>query len=512
MPPPTLPSGYTGRVRFDENGNMLSRYVIKQIYPGRPLQQASVALIDTSAEHHITRLHDVTWDYVMPVDLGFKPEDVLPAPTIPPGSNSSPPVSVCSRLCGVGEYSIKKEQLCCWECRKCRDNERTVTNNTACEICPTFYWPNPHTNLTTCELIPPDFPSKSSAIVILEISLSVAGIASSILVFAAYVYFRDERIIKAASRELSFLQLVAILLGYITMLVYAAPPTHERCATAFFLFCLTFNWIYAPLLVKAVRIYRIFHSAAKGARQLKVVSPVSQVVLSSTIVLGQVLICVIVTILDHPSARLTQLVRTDRYVELSCDMTLSGMTSFLCYNLTLVLLCSVLAFKTRKLPDNFNESRFISMCVSTTLVIWLAFIPTYLTSSRQYLKTLLLSLALLLNHSVALVFLFVTKIYAVLYRQTPIPGFSAGGSDQGLGTGLEGSVGGCGAGAQLTTTTTSSSGHNSHHLLSRFRTSASVAKSSASLTGGVMGQKTGTPAAPPPAVACFNNRVNPLPT
>lgn len=101
-------------------------------------------------------------------------------------------------------------------------------------------------------------------------------------------------------------------------------------------------------------------------------------------------------------------------MELSCDITLPGLASFLAYNLTLVLLCSIFAFKTRKLPDNFNESRFMSMCVMTTLVIWMAFIPTFLTSSRQYMKTLLLALALLLNHSVALVFLFISKLYAVV--------------------------------------------------------------------------------------------------
>ena len=110
----------------------------------------------------------------------------------------------------------------------------------------------------------------------------------STLVFIAYVYFREEKVIKASSRELSFLQLVAIFLGYVTTLVYTAKPTHMNCATAYFLFCLTFNLIYAALLVKAVRIYRIFNSATKGNAQLKAVSPVSQILIASSIVLGQV--------------------------------------------------------------------------------------------------------------------------------------------------------------------------------------------------------------------------------
>ncbi|KAI8770780.1 metabotropic glutamate receptor, partial [Biomphalaria glabrata] len=71
------------------------------------------------------------------------------------------------------------------------------------------------------------------------------------------------------------------------------------------------------------------------------------------------------------------------FVELSCDWTIPGLTSFLGYNLILVFLCSFFAFKTRKLPDNFNESRFISISVYTTLIVWLAFVPTYYTATRQ---------------------------------------------------------------------------------------------------------------------------------
>ncbi|XP_059142364.1 metabotropic glutamate receptor-like [Physella acuta] len=117
----------------------------------------------------------------------------------------------------------------------------------------------------------------------------------------------------------------------------------------------------------------------------------------------------------RPTAKKTQPVATEKFVELNCDMTLPGLSSFLAYNLVLVSLCSVFAFKTRKLPDNFNESRFISMCVSTTLVIWLAFIPTYFTAGREYVRVLLLSVSLILNHTVALVFLFLPKVFAAVY-------------------------------------------------------------------------------------------------
>lgn len=128
----------------------------------------------------------------------------------------------------------------------------------------------------------------------------------------------------------------------------------------------------------------------------------------------QMLLCVFIYVTFRPSTKSNQPVPTEPFVELFCTITLPGLASFLTYNLLLVFLCSVLAFKTRQLPDNFNESKFISMCVSTTLVIWLAFIPTYFTAALGSTRVMLLSIALLLNHTVALIFLFFPKIYAAV--------------------------------------------------------------------------------------------------
>ncbi|CAG5116837.1 unnamed protein product, partial [Candidula unifasciata] len=125
-------------------------------------------------------------------------------------------------------------------------------------------------------------------------------------------------------------------------------------------------------------------------------------------------LCTITAVVYAPEAKMTQPIRTEKYVELSCDWPLPGLGSFLAYNIILVFLCSIFAFKTRRLPDNFNESKLITLCVYTTLVIWAAFIPSYFTASSQTVKTLLLALSLLANHTVVVAFLFLPKIYAAV--------------------------------------------------------------------------------------------------
>lgn len=113
-------------------------------------------------------------------------------------------------------------------------------------------------------------------------------------------------------------------------------------------------------------------------------------------------------------------------VELNCLNPFLGLASSLTFNILLVVACSYYAFKTRSLPDNFNESRCIVLCIYTTFVIWLVSIPSYLTTTKAYHQSIVLAAALLLNSSVALMTLYAPKIYAVTHLNPHNPGSNPG--------------------------------------------------------------------------------------
>ena len=104
-------------------------------------------------------------------------------------------------------------------------------------------------------------------------------------------------------------------------------------------------------------------------------------------------------------------------VELACEVPTGGLISFLAYNLPLVFICTILAFKTRHLPDNFNESLFIAMCVTSTLILSNCFIIVYTLSPLKSTRITSIALALLCNQSVALIFLFLSRVYAVIFHK-----------------------------------------------------------------------------------------------
>jgi len=64
-------------------------------------------------------------------------------------------------------------------------------------------------------------------------------------------------------------------------------------------------------------------------------------------------------------------------VILKCRIEDSSLLFSQIFNVLLIVVCTVYAVKTRKIPENFNESKFIGFTMYTTCIIWLAFLPIY---------------------------------------------------------------------------------------------------------------------------------------
>ena len=92
--------------------------------------------------------------------------------------------------------------------------------------------------------------------------------------------------------------------------------------------------------------------------------------------------------------------------------------SGIAYPLVLLDVCIYYAIITRKIPEAFNESKYIGLTVYTTCVVWLSFFPIYFMSSDNLdIRTITLSVTCMVSASVVLACLFAPKIYMVLRKQ-----------------------------------------------------------------------------------------------
>ncbi|XP_017659151.1 PREDICTED: metabotropic glutamate receptor 2-like, partial [Lepidothrix coronata] len=174
---------------------------------------------------------------------------------------------------------------------------------------------------------------------------------------------------------------------------------------------------YSALLTKTNRIARIFSGVKEGVQRPRFISPTSQVVICMALISCQLIIVIIWLLVETPGTG-KETEPDKRYiVTLKCNNRDSNMLISLTYNVLLIVLCTVYAFKTRKCPENFNEAKFIGFTMYTTCIIWLAFLPIfYVTSSDYRVQTTTMCISVSLSGTVVLGCLFTPKLHIILFQ------------------------------------------------------------------------------------------------
>ena len=265
----------TVKIKLDENGDAYARW---RIYQNQNGTTALIATYDETEEPKLRlSMELINWSmfsHFSTQNLTIQNQTVRT------------PESVCSKPCRPKEYLIQQELPCCWDCRKCYVNEYIV-NGTSCQPCPFGQWPDEDT-ATYCTIIEKTYLKWSSWITLLLAGVIVFGLFFTI--YAAIFYFRkrQEKIIKATTRELCCIILFGTSMAYLIGLFYFFKPAYWSCLINRHGFNLSVILIYAPLFVKTNRVYRIFHAGKKGIKRAKYIDTSTQIMISTVLILIQV--------------------------------------------------------------------------------------------------------------------------------------------------------------------------------------------------------------------------------
>ncbi len=179
-------------------------------------------------------------------------------------------------------------------------------------------------------------------------------------------------------------------------------------------FC--FSVCYSAILTKTNRISRIFRAGKRTTKRPKFISPESQLVICASLVACQVIISLIWLITSPPIAGAFYATRDDH--QLVCEAAIGDayMIGF-SYPILLILICTMYAIMTRKIPEAFNESKYIGFTMYTTCIIWAAFVVIYLsTSHNMQVRLATMCFSISLSATVALICMFTPKLYVILLR------------------------------------------------------------------------------------------------
>ncbi|KAM8904449.1 extracellular calcium-sensing receptor-like [Spinachia spinachia] len=346
----------------------------------------------------VARYEVVNWQRGSNDSIQFKPVGYYDA-SLPPGQKfvlqteaiiwpegkTELPVSVCSKSCRPGTHKVlqKGKPVCCYDCKTCAEGEiSNSTDSNHCKKCPEEYWSNQ--NRDACVLKNVEFLYFTEVMGIILVFFTLFGVFLTLIVATLFLINKDSPLVKANNSELSFLLLFSLTLCFLCSLTFIGRPTQWSCMLRHTAFGITFVLCISCVLGKTLVVLMAFRATLPGSNVMRWFGPPQQRLSIVAFTLIQVLICILWLTINPPFPYKNKNYYKEKII-LECTMgSPVGFWAVLGYVGLLAMLCFVLAFLARKLPDHFNEAKFISFSMLIFCAVWIAFIPAYVSSPGKF--------------------------------------------------------------------------------------------------------------------------------
>uniref|UniRef100_A0A8C5MYK4 G-protein coupled receptors family 3 profile domain-containing protein n=1 Tax=Leptobrachium leishanense TaxID=445787 RepID=A0A8C5MYK4_9ANUR len=326
------------------------------------------------------------------------------------------PISVCSKSCPPGFWKAARrgEPVCCYDCVPCPQGEiSNQTDSFTCIKCPWDMWPNPEKSNCLPKVI--EYLSYEEP---LGTTLACTSTFSSfvpVIILKFFLQFKATPIVKANNYSLSCLLLLSLSFCFLCSLMFIGFPKPENCLVRQAAFGMVFSLCVSCILAKTIMVVFAFMATKPGSNLKKWTSPWMSYMIISICLLLQFILCVTWLSFEPPFLE-KNIVTQPRLIILQCNE--GSPTAFWCmlgYLGLLATISFVVAFLARKLPDSFNEAKYITFSMLAFLSVWVSYIPASLSSQGKY--TVAMEVFAILASSWAIVFcMFAPKCFIILFR------------------------------------------------------------------------------------------------
>uniref|UniRef100_A0A3Q3MGU6 Olfactory receptor C family, n1 n=1 Tax=Mastacembelus armatus TaxID=205130 RepID=A0A3Q3MGU6_9TELE len=326
------------------------------------------------------------------------------------------PTSVCSDVCPVGtrKAQIKGKPTCCFDCIPCADG--TIANLTGaadCTPCPQEFWSNERKDQCIPKTV--EFLTYHEPMGIAITVVSILGASLSLATIMVFFHYRETPVIKASNSELSCFLLFCLFLCFLCPLTFIGRPTVWTCMLRHTAFGVTFALCISCVLGKTIVVITAFKATVPGNKIARKFGPAQQRIIVFSCTLIQIVICILWLELKPPFPDMV-FRYSNKKIVLECNTgSEAAFYAVLGYIAFLAITCLVLAFLARKLPDNFNEAKFITFSMLIFCTVWITFIPAYISSPGKF--TVAVETFAILSSAFGLfICIFAPKCYIILIK------------------------------------------------------------------------------------------------
>uniref|UniRef100_I3IW00 G-protein coupled receptor family C group 6 member A n=1 Tax=Oreochromis niloticus TaxID=8128 RepID=I3IW00_ORENI len=311
--------------------------------------------------------------------------------------------SKCTDSCqpGYSKTSVSGQPHCCYQCEPCfKEFESNL--NILMILCSSKCLPRKI-----------DFLKWGDVYLIVLLSFTSLGAVLTIVVGIIFLAHWNTPVVRSSVGPISIILLLSLMITFTSVILFGGPPNSYQCQARQVVFGLSFTLCVSCIMVKSFKIVLAFEFDPDTQNVLKKLYKPYLII--AVCMAGQVVIVTTWLVLSPPStdSEITQ----DNMKLIFCNEKLiPAFGAMLAYIGLLALICFGVAYKGRKLPDSYNDAKFITFAMLIYFISWIMFGPVYVNVTDKYIPAVEMVVILISAYGI-LFCQFFTKCYIILCKK-----------------------------------------------------------------------------------------------